>query len=245
MPRKRKRDKRGSFANGINIEAQDEIQLEIKKDIRTRAESKLNDEQKLVPELLDKYDLVIAEGKWASGKTYASLHAAYHAFKRGDFKRIIITRPFIPDKGLGALPGELAEKICFEMQPILENLYSIAGGKHNVDKMLKDGELVIQYSGKVKGLTFVDAIIIVDECQDCDYMQFCEILTRLGVTSKMLITLSKEQVHRAIGDSTCYNKLVYLKESGLVGWVELKSNHRNKLINDVIDYIENAEKENK
>lgn len=235
MVRKRKRDKRNR-SGFADVEVQAMIEEEISKDIRNRSQKELNEEQRKIPQLLDNYDIVFANGIWGSGKSFACLHAAYHAFKRGEFKKIIITRPWIADK-LGALPGGVGEKLIFEMQPILENLYTISGGKHNIDKMIKDGTLIIQYSGKVKGLTFVDSVVVIDEAQDFTYSQFQEVFTRLGKTSKVLVTLSAEQVHRSIGEDTCFKELSLLRSCPFVGWVDLVSNHRNPIINKTFDYI--------
>ena len=67
-----------------------------------------------------------------------------------------------------------------------------------------------------------------------------ELLTRLGKDSKMISTLSKEQIHHTIGNRSCYEKLIKLKYSGIVGWNELTSNHRHELINKIIDYLKDA-----
>ena len=180
--------------------------------------------------------MVFVEGLWGSGKTFAATAAAIKAFRKKEVDRIVITRPFIVDKGLGALPGEVADKLIFEMQPIIDNFHALQG-KEETDKMLKDGTLVFQYNGKIKGMTLSNCIFIVDELQDATYPQFMELLTRLGKDSKMISTLSKEQIHHSIGENSCYHKLNKLKYSGIVGWNELESNHRHELINKIIDYL--------
>ena len=197
----------------------------------------LSEEQKLIVDAFYNFPVVFVEGKWGSGKTYGCVATAVKAMRKRDFNKIVITRPFIADKALGALPGEIADKLTFEMQPILDNFHE-AQGKETTEKMIKDGTLKLQYNGKVKGLTMKSAIFLCDETQDLNYEQFIELLTRLGKDSKMICTLSKEQIHKTIGKESCYFKLQKLKESGLVGWVELKSNHRHGIINEIIDFIE-------
>ena len=64
-----------------------------------------------------------------------------------------------------------------------------------------------------------------------------ELLTRLGKDSKMISTLSKEQIHPSIWDKSYYFKLKHLQYSGIVGWNELSSNHRHEVINKIIDYL--------
>ena len=202
----------------------------------------LDERQKQVVEAFYEHDFVIVEGKWGSGKTMASVATAIKSHRKREFNKMTVTRPFIPDKGLGALPGEIESKLTFEMQPILDN-YHECQGKEQTDKMLKDGTIKLQYNGKVKGLTVKSSIFLCDETQDLTYTQFLELLTRLGKDSKMICTISKEQIHSSIGKDSCYYKLRHLKDSGIVGWVELEANHRHSIINEIIDYIEQKEKE--
>ena len=122
------------------------------------------------------------------------------------------------------------------MQPIIDNFYTLQG-KEETDKMMKEGTLAFQYNGKIKGMTLSSCVFIVDELQDATYPQFMELLTRLGKDSKMISTLSSEQIHSSIGDKSCYFKLKNLKYSGIVGWNELSSNHRHEVINKIIDYL--------
>lgn len=196
----------------------------------------LNEEQKKVIENYYNYDVIFVEGLWGSGKTFACVAAAIKSFRKKEVDKIVITRPFIVDKGLGALPGEVNDKLLFEMQPIIDNFYTLQG-KEETDKMMKEGTLAFQYNGKIKGMTLSSCVFIVDELQDATYPQFMELLTRLGKDSKMISTLSSEQIHSSIGDKSCYFKLKNLKYSGIVGWNELSSNHRHEVINKIIDYL--------
>ena len=196
----------------------------------------LNEEQKKVIENYYNYDVTFVEGLWGSGKTFACVAAAIKSFRKKEVDKIVITRPFIVDKGLGALPGEVNDKLLFEMQPIIDNFYTLQG-KEETDKMMKEGTLAFQYNGKIKGMTLSSCVFIVDELQDATYTQFMELLTRLGKDSKMISTLSSEQIHSSIGDKSCYFKLKNLEYSGIVGWNVLSSNHRHDVINKIIDYL--------
>lgn len=200
----------------------------------------LSEEQKKVVEAFYNYPIVIIEGLWGSGKTFSAVATAIKSMRKREFNKIVITRPFIADKGLGALPGEIESKLTFEMQPILDNFHE-AQGKETTDKMIKDGTLKMQYNGKVKGLTMKNCSFLCDETQDLTWEQFKELLTRLGKDSKMICTLSKEQIHKTIGSDSCYYTLRRLKDSGLVGWVNLESNHRHSIINEIIDFLEKSE----
>jgi phosphate starvation-inducible PhoH-like protein len=196
----------------------------------------LNEEQKDVTKLIYNYDVVFVEGTWGSGKTLSAVATALKSYRKKEFDEIIITRPFIADK-LGALPGGIIDKLYLEMQPILDN-FNKCQSKNTTEKMLKDDEIKVQYNGKVKGNTFSKAICICDETQDLTTTEFIEMLTRLGKDSKIIFTVSKEQIHKAIGKDSCYYTIVKLKDSGIVGWKELKENHRNPIITRITDFLE-------
>lgn len=195
----------------------------------------LNDEQKKVTELIYQYDVVFVEGLWGTGKTLSSVATALKCFRKKEFDEIIITRPFIADK-LGALPGGILEKLYLEMQPILDN-FNKCQSKVATEKMLKEDFIKVQYNGKVKGNTFSKAICICDETTDLTTSEFTEMLTRLGKDSKIIFTLSKEQIHKSIGKDSCYYTIQKLRDSGLVGWIELKENHRNSIITKITDFL--------
>lgn len=195
----------------------------------------LNEEQKRVTELIYQHDVVFVEGLWGTGKTIASVATALKCFRKKEFDEIVITRPFIADK-LGALPGGILEKLYLEMQPILDN-FNKCQTKVQTEKMLKDDLIKVQYNGKVKGNTFSKAICICDESQDLTGSEFIEMLTRLGKDSKIIFTVSKEQIHKSIGKDSCYHTIKKLKDSGVVGWVELTENHRNPIITKITDFL--------
>ena len=200
-----------------------------------RLNVQLNEEQKRVTELIYQRDVVFVEGLWGTGKTLASVATALKCFRKKEFDEIIITRPFIADK-LGALPGGILEKLYLEMQPILDN-FNKCQSKVATEKMLKEDLIKVQYNGKVKGNTFSKAICICDETQDLSNAEFIEMLTRLGKDSKIIFTVSKEQIHKSIGKDSCYYTINKLKESEIAGWVELTANHRNPIITEITDYL--------
>ena len=200
-----------------------------------RLNVQLNEEQKKVTELIYQYDVVFVEGLWGVGKTLSAVATALKCFRKKEFDEIIITRPFIADK-LGALPGGILEKLYLEMQPILDN-FNKCQSKVSTEKMIKDDFIKVQYNGKVKGNTFSKAICICDETTDLTLSEFTEMLTRLGKDSKIIFTLSKEQIHKSIGKDSCYYAINKLRDSGLVGWIELKENHRNPIITEITEYL--------
>ena len=88
-------------------------------------------------------------------------------------------------------------------------------------------------------VTFMESVVIVDECQDMDYQDFRTILTRVGKNSKIIFCGSEQQVDKSINVKSCISKILTLKDSGLVGFTELTANHRNESLIEIINYLEN------
>ena len=183
--------------------------------------------------LLDDYTVV-----HNCGKSLAAVHIALTSFRKKLFNKIYITRPMLKNN-LAALPGTMEDKMAPYVYPIVQN-FQMCQGKELTEKMMKDGDIEIMPIEVAKGVSFIDSVVIVDEFQDMDYQDFRTILTRLGKDSKMIFTGSKQQIDRVIGNNSCYHKIEKLKDSGIVPWTELKSQHRNELLTDIIRYIEES-----
>lgn len=201
----------------------------------------LNDEQKEFVALFYQYDVNFLLGDFGSGKSLAAVHTAIKAFRKRnrEFKvdNIWITRPMLKNN-LAALPGTLEEKMAPYTFPIVQNL-EVCQGKETTDKMLKEGDIKIMPIEVAKGVTFIKSVVIVDEFQDMDYNDFRTILTRLGEGSKMIFCGSKEQIDKSINGNSCIHRIMKLKDSGLVGFKTLTANHRNPILTDIINYLEN------
>lgn len=196
----------------------------------------LNQEQKEVLTNFYQYDVNFILGDFGSGKSLTAVYAAIYSFRKKQFNKIWITRPILKNT-LSTLPGNIDEKMHPYVFPILQNL-DISQGKENTEKMRREGLIEIMPISVAKGVTFVDSIVIVDEFQDMDYQDFRTILTRLGKGSKMIFCGSKEQIDKSIGNNSCYYDIKKLEKSGLVSFNTLKSNHRNPILTDIIEYLE-------
>lgn len=196
----------------------------------------LNEEQKEFVEMFYQYDVNFLLGDFGSGKSLAAVHTALKAFRKKQFDQIWITRPMIKNQ-LGALPGELEDKLAPYTFPIVQNL-EVCQGKEATDKMQKEGDIKIMPIEVAKGVTFIKSVVIIDEFQDMDYEDFRTIITRLGKGSKMIFCGSKEQIARQIGKASCINQALRLENSGLVGFKTLTANHRNPVLTEIIKYLE-------
>lgn len=196
----------------------------------------LNDEQKEFAALFYEKDVNFVMGDFGSGKSLVAVYLALTTFRKKMFNKIWITRPMLKNN-LAALPGTLEEKMAPYIYPIVQNL-QVCQGKELTEKMMKEGDIEIMPIEVAKGISFMDSVVIVDEWQDIDYQDFRTILTRLGKDSKIIFAGSKQQIDKSIGKSSALYKVEKLKDSGLVGWLELTSNHRNPILTNIIKYIE-------
>lgn len=197
----------------------------------------LNEEQKEFVELFYQYDVNFLLGDFGSGKSLAAVHTALKSFRKKQVDNIWITRPMLKNS-LAALPGTLEEKMAPYTFPLVQNL-EVCQGKEQTDKMLKDGLIKIMPIEVAKGVSFMKSVVIVDEFQDMDYVDFRTILTRLGKNSKMIFCGSIQQIDKAIEKNSCIHSIMKLEQSNLVGFKTLTANHRNPILTDIINYLEN------
>lgn len=139
-------------------------------------------------------DLVFSLGPAGTGKTFVAVLCACQAFKNGDIKKIILTRPAVEaGESLGFLPGDLKEKVDPYLMPLYDALYEIMGSE-NFDKMLEKNQIEIIPLAYMRGRTLNDAFVILDEAQNTTAGQMLMFLTRLGRNSKMVVNGDLSQI---------------------------------------------------
>lgn len=196
----------------------------------------LNEEQRDFVRLFYEYDVTFLHGDFGSGKSLSAVHTALTSFRKKQFNNIWITRPMLKNS-LGALPGEIMDKLAPYVFPIIQNI-EVCQGKELTDKMLREGLIKIMPVEVAKGCSFLDSVVIVDEYQDMSYQDFRTILTRLGKGSKMIFCGSAQQIDKSLGKNSCIYDALKLEKSGLVGFKTLVSNHRNPILTAIINFLE-------
>lgn len=163
---------------------------------------------------IQKHDIIFGIGPAGTGKTYLAVAMAVMALKRGDVKRIVLTRPAVEaGEKLGFLPGDLQEKVDPYLRPLYDALYDIYG-LEQVQRALERGNIEIAPLAYMRGRTLDDSFVILDEAQNTTAEQMKMFLTRLGFHSKMVITGDVTQIDLPGG-----------KTSGLI--------HAHKVLKDV------------
>ena len=139
-------------------------------------------------------DLVFAQGPAGTGKTYLAVATAASLMLRGQFDRIILSRPAVEaGERLGFLPGDLKEKVDPYLRPLYDALYDMLPAEQVVHK-LENGEIEIAPLAFMRGRTLSNAFVILDEAQNCTAGQMKMFLTRLGENSRMVVTGDISQV---------------------------------------------------
>jgi phosphate starvation-inducible protein PhoH and related proteins len=169
-----------------------------------------NENQGKYFEAIENNAITIGYGPAGTGKTWLGVYQAlkHHFNKEAQMKRIIITRPAVEaGEKLGFLPGSLEEKVDPYMRPIYDALYDFIGldlVKQKIDR----GYIEIAPIAFLRGRTFKDCFIIVDEAQNATLEQLKMVVTRLGENSKMVINGDPGQTDLPKGKDLGLRKLV-------------------------------------
>ena len=150
--------------------------------------------QKVYVDSVKKHDIVFGIGPAGTGKTFLAVTLAVTALKRGQVKRIILTRPAVEaGESLGFLPGDLKEKVDPYLRPVYDALYQILG-KEQTTRLMEREIIEIAPLAYMRGRTLDDAFVILDEAQNTTIMQRKMFLTRLGFNSKMIVNGDTSQI---------------------------------------------------
>ena len=127
-------------------------------------------------------------GVAGTGKTFLGSYFALTDLMMGHAKRIIIVRSAVTTRDQGFLPGTLQEKMALYEAPYREIFAELCGGRRDVYDLLKKREyLEFMSTSFIRGITFDDAIIIVDEVQNCTMHEIDSILTRVGKNTRVIL----------------------------------------------------------
>ena len=137
---------------------------------------------------IENHDLVFAIGPAGTGKTYLAVALAIAYLMKKRVQRIVLARPAVEaGEKLGFLPGDLQEKINPYLRPLYDALFHMLdGGK--IQKFVERGVIEIAPLAFMRGRTLSDSFIILDEAQNCTSEQMKMFLTRIGLSSKAVVT---------------------------------------------------------
>lgn len=144
--------------------------------------------QKTYVDAIRKHDMVIGIGPAGTGKTYLAMAMALSSFFKKEVSRIILTRPAIEaGEKLGYLPGTMYEKVNPYLRPLYDALYDMVD-MDRAARLVEKGIIEIAPLAFMRGRTLNDAFVILDEAQNTGSEQMKMFLTRLGFSSRTVIT---------------------------------------------------------
>ena len=144
--------------------------------------------QKHYVNAIKKNTIVLGIGPAGTGKTFLAVAMAVKALREKQVSRIILTRPAIEaGEKLGFLPGDLQSKIDPYLRPLYDSLYEMMGAE-NYQRQVEKGVIEVAPLAYMRGRTLDDSFIILDEAQNCTPEQMKMFLTRLGFSSKAVVT---------------------------------------------------------
>ncbi len=145
-------------------------------------------------EALNHYDLVFGLGPAGTGKSYLAVAKGVELIKKGKVEKIILSRPAVEaGENLGFLPGDMKEKVDPYLRPIYDALYEMMPFDR-VEKKIQNGDIEIAPLAFMRGRTFQNSFIIIDEAQNTTPVQMKMILTRIGNGSKMVVNGDLSQI---------------------------------------------------
>ena len=199
--------------------------------------AKTNGQKKYFKEVLNN-DIVFAIGPAGTGKTYQAVASAVASLKKKEVSKIVITRPAVEaGERLGFLPGDLKEKV----DPYLTPLYDALNDMIPRDKLkvyLSNKTIEIAPLAYMRGRTLHNSFMILDEAQNATQTQMKMFLTRLGVTSRAIITGDITQIDLPPSDkSGLLAATKILKKIKGISFVKFESSDvvRHQLVKDIIE----------
>lgn len=200
--------------------------------------------QKKYVEAIDSNTITFGIGPAGTGKTYLAMAKAVQALQSKQVNRIILTRPAVEaGERLGFLPGTLQEKIDPYLRPLFDALHDMID-QDSIPRLITNGIIEIAPLAYMRGRTLNDAFIILDEAQNTSAEQMKMFLTRLGFSSKMVITGDATQIDLPNGAQSGI-KIVHEILDGVedIAFINLDSADvvRNRLVGDIVNAYEKFE----
>lgn len=179
--------------------------------------------------------LVSLTGIAGSGKTFLTLMAGIDGVNRNKYKRIVITRNIQPvGRDIGFLPGDANDKMLPWIAPIMDN-FRIGTGDEDLsmfEVMRRTGRLEISPLAFIRGRTFSDTFLIIDEAQNCSIHELKTVITRVGENSKIVLLGDTDQIDTPYIDSLSNGLTVVgekFKNQPMAGHIQLQKGERSGL----------------
>lgn len=192
--------------------------------------------------------ITIAHGCAGTGKTALSIASALKFLEHNRFKKLVVLRPSVTvngnGNGLGFLPGDVDEK-TFPYNSAIIQIFLDYLGEDKYNSFVREKKIVFESIALIRGATFDDSVVLIDESQNFTRHEIFTILTRIGATScKVIISGDSSQSDvknkkEKNGLEVCVEKL---KEMDFVGIAKMEDVdiQRSKIVVDIVNAFEEA-----
>jgi len=189
--------------------------------------------------------VVFTIGSAGSGKTFLAAAKALEYLEFAFVNRIVIVRPVVATEDIGYLPGDMNEKLDPYLMPLMDAFISVSNPKR-VQDLTKTGEIEVAPLAFMRGRTFSDAFIILDEAQNTTIDQMRMFLTRFGENVKVVITgdLTQSDIPGTNGLQWAIDKLKNCNSVHIVKYTNADV-VRSSLVRELLKYIEGPDAKSK
>ena len=203
--------------------------------------------QEIFVQAMRQKDLVFAVGPAGTGKTFLAVAYGVALLKEKSVQRLVISRPILEaGEKIGFLPGDIYQKVDPFFRPLYDALFELLGPE-KTQRYIERGVIEVAPLAYMRGRTFDNSFIILDEAQNTGNEQMKMLLTRMGLGSKMVVTGDITQIDlpkpkdsgliRALDILKGFDEIaiVYLKESDIV---------RHRLVQKIVKAYKDYEEQN-
>lgn len=211
---------------------------EEKKPKQNQLEAKTENQKKYI-RLTIENDIIFCSGPSGSGKSFIAAGLASQRLLRDEIDTLIITRPLVcTGKDIGSLPGELGDKIKPYLQPMEENLRYFLG-RDKFGLYFNQRRIRFEPLETMRGSTFHNAYMILDEAQNCTLEQIKMFITRMGKDSKVIINgdIKQTDLYRDSGLDFCIDRLSQVPGVGICR-LDYNDIQRNGILGAVLYALE-------
>jgi len=189
-----------------------------------------------------KNDVTICVGPAGTGKSAVAVGLAVAYLYHKKAEKIVISRPVVEAsfKSIGALPGDIREKLNPHVRPVYEELVSYLG-KPRVERMIKEEIIEICPVEMMRGRTFTNSIMVLDEAQNAMFEQLVMFSTRLGLGSKAIINGDLKQSdlpYQYLGGFDDFIDIMSEVDGVAIVELDKSDNQRHPTVRNIIDALE-------
>lgn len=212
----------------------------------------LTENQRLFFQAYDKgHYFVMLTGSAGTGKSFIAMYKALHEVleKEKSFNKIVIVRSAVQSRDMGFTPGSVEEKMSLYEQPYMQICSQFFGRRNAYEELKEQRKIEFISTSFIRGMSFDDAIIIVDECQNLNWEELSTIMTRVGYRSKIIFCGDYRQtdLYRKNSDKSGLVKFHNIaKTMNAFTNIEFTTDDivRSSLVKDFLVAVDKYEKEN-